>query len=159
MIPKTTKELEEVKQECLSMVNKRSSISAVTAIIPIPGVDVGADVLILMQMIDTINKKFGLSETQLSKLDARFKEKIFVIISSLGSELIGRVVTKQIVISLLKKVGIRFTTKQVTKYVPIIGSILSGTISFTAMKYVGKKHIEDCEKVVKKLIEQEKKKE
>lgn len=155
MIPKNIEELEQIKQECLSLVNKKSSMSAVAAVVPIPALDVGADVFLLMQMIDEINRKFGLSEGQLSKLDARLKEKIFVVVSSLGNQFIGKVITKQLIISLLKKIGVRITAKQAAKYVPIIGTIFSGTVSFTAMRYLGKSHIEDCYKVVKKLIEQE----
>ncbi|WP_226086012.1 hypothetical protein [Mesobacillus sp. S13] len=42
MIPATMSELERVKEECKSMVNKRATASAAAAVVPVPGLDVGA---------------------------------------------------------------------------------------------------------------------
>ena len=70
------------------MVNKRATTSAVAAAVPVPGVDIGADVAIMLELLPAINRRFGLSSEQIEQLDSAIKGKIFVIISSIGSELI-----------------------------------------------------------------------
>ncbi len=153
MIPTTLTELNRVREECKAMVNKRASASAAAAVIPVPGADVGADVIIMMELLPAINKKFGLSPEQIDQLDSAIKGRIAVIISSIGSELVGKYITKQTVTMLLKKVGARIAVKQVTKYVPFIGQAVSAGISFGAMKYLGNSHIDECFEVCKRIIE------
>ncbi|MCK6259341.1 hypothetical protein LCY76_22455 [Fictibacillus sp. KIGAM418] len=153
MIPKTIEELEAIRTECRVLVNKRASASAAAAVIPVPGVDVGADITIMMQLLPAINEKFGLAPSQIEKMDATLKGKIIVLITSAGSQFAGRVVTKQMISLLLKKAGKRIAVKQVTKFVPFVGQAVAAGISFAAMKYLGNSHIEECYQVCKKMIE------
>ncbi|UZJ79049.1 hypothetical protein [Fictibacillus sp. KU28468] len=155
MIPKTIEELEAIRTECRVLVNKRASASAAAAVIPIPGVDVGADITIMMELLPAINEKFGLAPGQIEKMDATLKGKIIVLITSAGSQFAGRVVTKQMISLLLKKAGKRIAVKQVTKFVPFVGQAVAAGISFAAMKYLGNSHIEECYQVCKKMIEEQ----
>ncbi|WP_374491748.1 hypothetical protein [Brachymonas sp.] len=152
MLPPSLHELDRIRDACYSLVTLRSSASAVAAIVPVPGIDVGADVTILLEMLPTINRKFGLSEEQVDELDPHTKKLILVAATSIGSEIIARTVTKQVVISILKKVSLRLATKQVTKWIPFAGQAIAGAISFGAMKYVGNSHVDDCYEVAKKAI-------
>ncbi|MFD2616442.1 DUF697 domain-containing protein [Terrilactibacillus laevilacticus] len=154
MLPRTIKELEEIKNECTKIVNKRASISAVAAVVPLPAVDVGADMALMMNLLNKINRKFGLSPEQIGKLDASVKAQIMVIITSAGSQLAGKLITKKTVSMLLKKIGKRVAVKQVTKYVPIAGQAISASISFAAMKYLGNAHIDECYEICRRMIEE-----
>ncbi|GHB08927.1 hypothetical protein [Salinicola rhizosphaerae] len=148
-------ELDAIKKSCHSMVTKRSSLSAGAAIIPIPGVDIGSDVAILMEIIPKINRKFGLSPEQIEELDSDTKLLVMTAISNVGSQMAGKYITKELIVMLLKKMGAKIATKSVSKYVPIIGSIVAGGISFTAMKYMGNSHIDDCYEIVREAMEKE----
>ncbi|WP_458411733.1 hypothetical protein ACNQFZ_12790 [Schinkia sp. CFF1] len=153
MIPTTISELDRIKEECKSMVNKRASASAAAAVVPIPGLDVGADVTIMLELLPAINRKFGLSPDQIDQMDATTKAQILVIITSLGSKLVGKVISKEVVMVLLKKVGSKVAVKSVAKFVPFIGQAVSAGISFAAMKYLGNSHIEECYEVCRRMIE------
>lgn len=153
MIPTTIEELDQVKKECTKLVNKRASASGLVAVIPVPGLDVGADVGIMMELTSKINKKFGLSSDQIDELDTETKRILMMIISSLGAELAGKLITKELVVQLLKKVGVKVATKASVKFVPIIGQAAAAGISFGAMKLLGRSHVEECYKICKKYIE------
>ncbi|MCM3154986.1 YcjF family protein [Priestia megaterium] len=152
-------ELERVKKEAKKMVKKRASLSGAAAAIPLPGVDIGADITIMLELINSINKKFGLSPEQIEELDLETKRMLLVIITSLGSELAGQVITKQLVTQLLKKVGTKVATKSIAKFVPIIGQATAAGISFASMKYLGDSHVEECYAVSKKFVNNQKAKE
>jgi uncharacterized protein (DUF697 family) len=158
MVPISMKELDRIREESRSMVNKRASASAVAAVIPLPGVDLGADIAIMMELLPAINRKFGLSPEQIDQLDAELKAQTLVIISSIGSKLVGKLITKQTIVLLLKKVGARVAVKQVAKFIPFVGSAVAAGISFGAMKYLGNSHIDECYVVCKRVIQMEKSK-
>lgn len=156
-IPSSIKELERVRDECKSMVTTRAGLSAGAAVVPIPGADIGADVMLLLEMIPMINRKFGLDPEQIDQLDPQIKKIILVAATSIGSEMIGKVLTKEIIIQVLKRVGIRIAGKQVAKYIPILGQAVAATISFGAMKMVGNSHVDDCFDVAKRALEAQQK--
>ncbi|MGO2382767.1 MAG: hypothetical protein ACTH6F_08445, partial [Halomonas sp.] len=130
-------ELEAIRKTCHSMVTRSSSLSAGTAIIPIPGVDIGSDVAILLRLIPKINDKFGLTPEQIEGLDTESKVMVMTAISNVGSKMAGKYITKKLVVSLLQKMGVKVAATGVAKYVPFVGSAVAGGISFTAMKYMG----------------------
>lgn len=153
MIPNSIQELERRRDECKSMVTTRAGLSAGAAIVPLPGADIGADVMLLLEMIPMINRKFGLAVEQIDHLDPQIKKIILVAATSIGSEMIGKLLTKEIIIQVLKRIGIRVATKQVAKYIPILGQAVAATISFGAMKMVGNSHVDDCFEVAKRALD------
>ncbi|MGP9798279.1 hypothetical protein ACT3UJ_13085 [Halomonas sp. 86] len=146
-------ELEAIRKTCHSMVTRSSGLSAGTAIIPIPGVDIGSDVAILLRLIPKINDKFGLTPEQIEGLDTESKVMVMTAISNVGSKMAGKYITKKLVVSLLQKMGVKVAATGVAKYVPFVGSAVAGGISFTAMKYMGNSHVEDCYKIALAALE------
>ena len=145
-------ELERVRAECLKLVTKRSWMAACAAVVPIPGVDIVADISLLTTMLPEISKRFELGHEQVEKLEPHLAEKVLVMASSMGNNIIGRAVTKRVATMLLKRVGKRVATASVAKYVPLVGSALAAAIGFGAMRLVGRSHIEDCYRTAKSLL-------
>ena len=101
-----------------------------------------------MRLIPAINREFGLTPEQIEQLSPGRQLLVYKSMVAIGGMLIGKLVTKEIAIEVLKTVGVRMTAKQVGKYVPVIGQALSVSLGFAAMKYVGHQHIKDCRRVV-----------
>ena len=133
------------------MVTKRALVSAGAAVVPIPGADLVADIGILTKLLPTISARFGLDHEEVEKMDAGRAQQVLVIASSLGNNVIGRMVTKKVVIAILRRMGARVATASVARYVPVIGSAFAASISFGAMKLAGNAHIEDCYATAKAL--------
>ncbi len=145
--------LDTVRRECRKLVTKRSLMSAGAAVVPIPGADVVADIGLLANLLPSISTKFELNHDQVEKLDPTSIQQVFVIAASLGNNVIGRMVTRQMVVRLLKRFGVRLATASAAKYVPVLGSALAATISFGAMKLAGNAHIDDCYQTARALID------
>ena len=148
----TVAELDRVRGKCRSLVTRRSLMSAGVAVIPVPGADVVADVGLLTSLLPKISERFGLDHEQVAKLEPHLAQKVLVVASGMGNNVIGRMVTKKLVVRLLQRVGIRVATASVAKYVPVMGSLLAAGISFGAMKMVGNSHIDDCYETARTLI-------
>lgn len=150
---KTMDELEQAKKSAMKIVKQRADTSGAIAAVPIPGMDIAADIGLIIELVKKINKKFGLTDDEIDDLDADEKQKILVIVTSVGSEFVGRTLTKELVTKVLKKMGMKkITQKQVAKYIPFAGAVISGGISYTAMYSLGKKHVEDCYNICEQLL-------
>ena len=69
-----------------------------------------------------------------------------------GGVLAGKVITAQIAINILKTVGIKLGSKQAARWVPVVGQISAAALGFAALRYLGREHIKDCEKVAQEMI-------
>ena len=121
LVPETPTQIETVARQCRRMVNKRALVAAGVAAIPIPGIDWVTDVGVLMKLIPAINHAFGLTPEQVERLSPDRRLVVYKAISAGGSLLVGRLVTRELVMQVLKLVGVRLTTQQAAKYVPIAG--------------------------------------
>jgi len=148
----TLEELEQVRRECRKIVTRRAGLSAGAAAIPLPGLDIGTDVSILMALLPAINERFGLTPQQIEALHPNRKKYTLVAITGIGSRVIGSAISRKIVSLLLKRVGIKIAAKTVLRYVPIIGQAAAAGLSFSAMKMLGNAHIEDCYQVIKHVL-------
>lgn len=155
MLIKSLAELDRIRDECKLMVTKRSAVSAGAAVIPLPGLDIGTDVALLVEMLPAINSKFGLTPQQIEQMDTRSKRLIVVAVTSIGSDVIGKFVSRTMVMSVLRKMGAKVATKSVTRFIPFVGQAVAATISFGVMKMVGNGHIEDCYQVCRQALLEE----
>ena len=128
-------------------------MSAAASVVPLPFTDVATDVVLLKRIIPRINAKFGLSKEQIEEYNPQLAILIYDAAKKLGTNMIGRYVTKELVVQILKKMGVRLTSKQVMKYVPVLGQIVSAGISFAAMKMIINNHINECYTVARTVIE------
>ena len=106
-----------------------------------------------MRIIPKINSQFGLTPEQIDGLDTESKLFVMTAISNTGSKMAGKYITQNLIVSLLSKMGVRVAAKGASKFVPLIGSAVAGGISFTAMKYMGNSHIDDCYRIALAALE------
>lgn len=153
LVPETRRDIDAVARRCRKLATRRALISAGASIVPIPGVDIAVDIGVLMSMIEEINAAFGLTPEQIERLAPRRKLFAYKAITAVGGALVGRVVTRELIIRLLQTIGVRLTAKQAARVVPIAGQVVAASISFAALKYLGERHIEDCVRVADTLMD------
>ncbi len=147
-------ELDRVRGECRKLVTTRALAAAATSVIPIPGIDIAADVGLLTSLLGQINERFGLSERQIERLDPHTGQKALLIAAGLGNGVIGRAVSKRIVSVLLRRVAKRLVVGSAAKFVPFAGSALAAALGFSAMKLAGNAHVEDCYRTARALLDE-----
>ena len=151
VVPDTPEDIAAVARQCRRLVTQRALLAAGVAAVPVPGIDWITDVGVLLKVIPEINQKFGLTPEQIERLAPDRQVAVFKAISAGGSVLIGRLVTREVVLAVLKMVGIRLTTKQAAKVVPIAGQAVSAALTFSALKVVCEQHIRQCMHVSRQL--------
>jgi hypothetical protein len=147
-LPRSAAELDEVVRRCRGMVGRRAFASAGAVLVPLPGLDIAADVALLTQLIPAINREFGLTPDQIEHLSPHVKVLVYKAIVAFGGAMVGRLITRELVMQALVKVGMRVTTKTAARLVPIAGQAVSAGLSYSAMRFVGESHIRDCRRVI-----------
>jgi uncharacterized protein (DUF697 family) len=131
------------------LLNRRALVAAAASAVPVPGLDWAVDAALLSRLVPEINAQFGLTPQQLDRLPAHKREQVQKAASVIGSMLIGKFITRDLVMRAVKAVGVRMSAKQAAKYVPLAGQAIAALIGYTAVRYLGEEHIKDCVQVVK----------
>jgi uncharacterized protein (DUF697 family) len=142
---------EEIARRCRRLVTQRALVAAGVSMVPVPGLDWLTDIGILVKLLPQINRAFGLTPEQIEAMAPDRKLVVYKAISSGSGLLVGRLVTRELVIQALRMVGVRLTTQQAAKYVPIAGQAVSAMLTFGALKYICEQHIRQCQAVAQQL--------
>ncbi|MBZ8138637.1 hypothetical protein CLD22_01830 [Rubrivivax gelatinosus] len=151
VVPGNEADIEAVARRCRRLVTKRALVAAGVAAVPIPGIDWITDVGTLVKLLPEINAEFGLSAEQIERLAPDRRLVVYKAISVGGGMIVGRLVTRDVVLRIIRTVGVRLTTKQAAKVVPVAGQAVSAALTFSALKIVCEQHIRQCMAVARQL--------
>jgi uncharacterized protein (DUF697 family) len=151
VVPASDKDIEAVARDCRRLVSRNAMMAAGVSMVPLPGLDRLTDVAVLVKLLPQINEAFGLSTEQIERLAPDRRLVVYKALSAGGSMLVGKLVTRELVVTMLKTVGVRLSTQQAAKYVPIAGQALSAALTFGALKWVCEQHIRQCMEVCRRL--------
>lgn len=150
-VPVSGVAIDATRTRCLALVKKRAAMSAAVAAIPVPGLDLLADITGFATLVDEINAEFGLTQQQIERLNPRLRVIAYKAAASVGGMLVGKLVTRGAVARLFRVVAGRMAVKTTAKMVPLAGQIASAAIGYTLFKRMGSQHVEACVKVVQEL--------
>lgn len=152
LVPGTQRDIDAVRERCRALVRRRAMVSAGVAAVPIPGLDIISDMRLFANLIEEVNQQFGLSQEQIERMHPRFRMIAYQAAVGIGSMLVGKVVTREVIMHVLRRLGVKTATKQVTKLVPLAGQLASAGIGFVAFRQIGYQHVEACATVAQELL-------
>ena len=141
-----------IARRCRQRVRQRALLAAGVAMVPVPGIDWVTDVGVLVKLLPEISTAFGLSPQQVERLAPDRRVVVYKAISAGSSLVLGRLVTRELVLMLLKTMGVRLSAQQAANYLPIAGQVASAALTFTALQHVCELHIRQCEAVARQLL-------
>ena len=139
--------MQDAVKRSRKLLHKRALLAGAVSAVPIPGLDWAVDAAMLSKLIPEINKEFGLTPQQLDSLNPKKREQVQKAVTMVGSVLIGKLISRDLVLAAATKIGMRLTTKQLAKYVPFAGQIVAATVGYAAIRYLGEEHMKDCIRV------------
>ncbi|MDE1951140.1 MAG: hypothetical protein KGI35_21180 [Burkholderiales bacterium] len=151
VVPVGEADIEAVAARCRRLVTKRALLAAGVAVLPVPGLDWLTDIGVLVRLLPEINAEFGLTPEQIERLAPQHKVAVYKAISAGGGLVVGRMITRDVVLGLLRAVGVRLTAQQAAKFVPVAGQAVSAALTFSALKWVCEQHIRQCMAVARLL--------
>ncbi|MEJ7541181.1 hypothetical protein [Staphylococcus intermedius] len=150
-LPTTEQDVRARRDRAESIVRKKALLSSGATVVPIPVFDFGMDMKLMREVIEDVNKVYGLDHQQVNQMSDDMKNRILMAAGIQGSQLIGKKVSSGLLKVFVRDVAKRTAAKQ-TRWFPIVGQAVSASISYYFMVKVGKDHIQKCENVVKSLL-------
>lgn len=133
------------------MARRRAALAAATSLIPIPGIDLATDLALMTRLIERINEHFGLSEAQIDQLSTQRQALVYRLLAGAGGTLAARLTTPMLIGRIVRVAGLRLTTMQAARLVPVAGQLVAAGIGYWSVKMVAMRHIADCERIVAEL--------
>lgn len=140
----------ELEVECRALIQRYALVSAGSSAVPLPALDIAVDLFNMQNCLNTINKKFGLSEDDIAGMPAHEKVIIQSLLSG-GATFLGQKITAELIKRMAMRVGVKVAGKQFTKFIPFIGPAISATIGYTTFSKLCNQHVDDCLKASRKL--------
>jgi uncharacterized protein (DUF697 family) len=143
--------VDALRKECRAMARRRAALAAATSLIPLPGIDLATDLAMMTRLIKRINEHFGLSEAQIERLPVQRQALLYRLLASAGGTLAARLTTPLLIGRIVRFTGLRLTTMEAARLVPIAGQIVAAGIGYWSVNTVAMRHIEHCERLVGEL--------
>lgn len=139
-----TVNLEQARRDSQALVKKAALISAGGAIVPIPFFDLMVDLGVLSKLLPEINAKFGLPHDHVTVYDPATKKVNWDALRQRGLEMSSYVVARTAAKGAVNSFVGRMLTRQVTKFIPLGGSLVAGTLGYMMTKKIAEAHIDEC---------------
>ena len=137
-------DIAQAAQRSRRLLQRRALVAAAASAVPVPGLDWAVDAALLSRLIPAINREFGLSPEQIDRLEPSRRLQFEKAIAAVGSVLIGKFITRDLILRAAKTLGLRLSAQQAAKFVPIAGQAASALIGYLALRSFGEMHIRDC---------------
>ena len=117
------------------------------ALIPVPGVSIAADLILLKHEVDLYKSQLGLPEENSYKFrrmtpEVRKKLQKFCMTSAVQ---IG---------NLIAAYGASSAVEEVARYIPFVGSVIAGSISFSSTYYFLKRCLSELESAALEFMDE-----
>jgi hypothetical protein len=66
--------------------------------------------------------------------------------------MVGRLVTRELLVRLFRRAGVKIMTRTAARLVPIAGQLAAAAIGFTVFRQLGYQHVEACATVAGELM-------
>ena len=142
-------DLDKVKQECQELVKSRAKVSAGVAVVPVPFLDVAVDAGLLSKILPQITKKFQLID-DVNQLDES-EDQLFKNLKDRSLSFAGLVATRGMAKKTIQGFGGRIAAKQITKFVPLGGQLVSAGLGYMIFKKIAFDHIDECYRLAKHI--------
>jgi GTP-binding protein EngB required for normal cell division/uncharacterized protein (DUF697 family) len=142
--------LREKKKACQKYIIIAAGASAANGANPVPGLDFAIDMGILVSLLQKIRSYYDLDENQLNAIDV---EKVPQL-SQMAKKVV-KYATKDGALLLIRKFMGRSVAKQASKWIPLVGAVVAGSIGFATTSSAGNSYLDDCSKLAEAMLEKE----
>lgn len=130
-----------------------ASAAAINGINPIPGLDIGLDIAILIKMSKEIESIYGLDEKSLDGLSKRMGNSAnFTAIKAKAGQYAAKFIAKEGILLLLKRLSVNIASKEGLKYIPFVGQIAAAGIGYKMADSFGSDLMDESHEFAKEIL-------
>lgn len=130
-----------------------AGLSAANGLNPIPGLDIAADITVLLKLGHEVAHIYGLTNEQFEYIKRLLGPKAIPSLLAKIAQFAAKYLAKQGIIMLLKQIATRATAKQVAKWVPFVGPLIAAGIGWQATFMLGEQLVDEAEGLAKEILD------
>jgi hypothetical protein len=149
----TEASLAEKRRQAEMVVETYAGLAAANAFNLVPGLDVGIDVGIVAAMAQSLVATFGLRREQIDALQwqAAIRTSEYQALQQIAERFTPYLAGK-LVSTALAGLGLECLARETSKWLPLVGTVLSASIGYRMVHRLGEQLLNDCEVAAREVL-------
>lgn len=147
------KSLKKKRELALELMPSYAGLAAANGLNPIPGLDIAADIALLVKMGDAVAQIYGLTSNQFEYIKRLMGPNAIPGLLAKVAQFAAKYLAKEGVILLLKSIAKRTAGKQVAKWVPFVGPLVAAGIAWKSTFMLGEQMVDEAETLAREILE------
>jgi predicted GTPase/uncharacterized protein (DUF697 family) len=127
--------------------------AAANGINPIPGLDVAADIAILLKFAHEVASVYGLDKKQMEFVARMLGAERLPAVAAKVAQFSAKYLAKEGLVLLLKQVATRAASKEFVKFVPFVGPLIAAGIGWKTTFMLGEDLIDEAEQLAREVLD------
>jgi predicted GTPase len=119
---------------------------------PVPGLDLAADVSLLLKLGDEIASIYGLTRSQFDYIKRLLGPKALPTLIAKIAQFSTRYLAKEGLIGLLKRLATREASRQSTRWIPLAGPLIAAGIGWQSTFMLGEQLVDEAEALAGEIL-------
>ncbi len=145
--------LKKKRAVALELMPIYAGLAAANGLNPIPGVDIAADITLLVKMGGAIAQIYGLTSNQFEYIKRLLGSNAIPGLLAKLAQFAAKYLAREGIVLLLKSIATRTATKQVAKWVPFVGPLVSAGIAWKSTFMLGEQMVDEAEALAREILE------
>jgi predicted GTPase len=135
------------------IVSRYAALAAANGLNPIPGLDIGVDITLMIKMSKEVQSIYGLDADQQAYNMQLLDKKSAKFIANKVMQYTTRYGGKEAIMLLLKRLSATVATKTASKWIPFVGQVIAAGIGFKMTSWIGNDMINDAEEIARETFD------
>lgn len=144
--------LEKKRKVATEQIPNYAGLAAVNGLNPVPGLDVAADIAVLLRLGQQVANIYGLTNRQFEYVKRLLGPKAVPSLFAKMAQFTAKYLAKEGIILLLKKIATRATAKQASKWVLFVGPLIAAGIGWKSTFMLGEQLVDEAEELAKDIL-------
>ncbi len=127
-------------------------MAAANGLNPIPGLDIGVDITLMIKLSKEVQGIYGLNKEQQEYNMHLLDKKSAKLIATKVLQYAARFGGNEAIMILLKKASTTLAAKTASKWIPLVGPVIAAGIGFTMTSWIGNDMIIEAEEIAQETF-------
>jgi predicted GTPase/uncharacterized protein (DUF697 family) len=130
-----------------------AGLAAANGLNPIPGLDIGADISLLLKLGNEIACIYGLTDNQLAYVRRLLGPDALPGLMAKTAQFATKYLAREGVMALLRRMARSVATKEVTRFIPFVGPLVAAGIGWQATFMLGEQLVKEAESLAEEVLQ------
>ena len=149
----TEESLKKKRELALELMPLYAGLAAANGLNPIPGLDIAADIALLVKMGDAVAQIYGLTSKQFEYIKRLLGPNAVPGLLAKIAQFAAKYLAREGILMLLKSIAKRTAAKETAKWLPFVGPLIAAGIGWKSTFMLGEQMVDEAEALAREILE------